>query len=60
MRTDNDNTSKTQTTEEQNNTNDDNEQNNTDDDIIIPTSDVQIHDDEVQMNNTHSVNDAES
>ena len=60
MRTDNDNTSKTQTAEEQDNTNDDKEQNNTSDDIIVPTSDVQIHDDEVQMNNTHSVNDAES
>ena len=58
MRTDNDNTSKTNTTEEQDNANDDNEQNNTSDNII-PTSDVQIQDDQVQMKNNHSVSDVE-
>lgn len=57
LRTDNDNTSNTETIEGQDNINDDNEQNNISDDII-PTSDVR--DEEVQMNNTHSVNDAES
>jgi len=52
------NTSKTHITEKQDNTNDDNEQNNTSDNIIS-TSEVRIHDDEVQMNNAHSVSDPE-
>jgi hypothetical protein len=58
MRTDNDKTSKTQTTEKQDNTNDNHEQNNISD-YIMSTSEVRIHDDEVQMSHTHSVNDPE-